>query len=61
MRVGAVIVLSPPVTVSNNLFQNNDFGVARVSITPLSGFIDGGGNTCATGGTFVCANTSSVR
>lgn len=59
--VGAVIVLPPPATVSNNLLQNNDFGVARVSITPLSGFVDGGGNTCATGGSFVCANTSSVR
>jgi len=58
---GVSVVMPPPVVVSNNLLQNNDFGLTRVSITPLSGFVDGGGNTCAAGGSFACSSTSSVR
>jgi parallel beta-helix repeat protein len=35
--------------VSNNLIQGNDFGPQHVRLSPITGFINGGGNVCDAG------------
>jgi hypothetical protein len=50
-----------PFDVSGNRVQNNDFGVSSHGpvLTPIDGFIDGGGNICGPGGTLSCGGASS--
>jgi len=58
-RAGMSITM--PGTVAGNLIQGNDLGTANGPyLTPLDGFIDGGGNICgpfdAVFSNFVCAS-----
>jgi hypothetical protein len=47
--VSLIIAFLADVAVQNNLLQGNQLGTTRYSLSPASGFVDGGGNICALG------------
>ncbi len=59
MLVNFVSVQAPiaPSDVTANLIQANNFGSTLVSVFPTSGFTNGGGNVCGSGGNMICAGT----
>ncbi|MEZ5318282.1 MAG: right-handed parallel beta-helix repeat-containing protein [Vicinamibacterales bacterium] len=52
---------SLPYAVSNNLVRGNDLGLNSPApvLEPAAGFIDGGGNSCATGGVLACGGAAA--
>lgn len=52
----AIGILLPSIAdmVTNNLIRGNDVGTGAISLTPLAGFTNGGGNVCGPSGNFGC-------
>lgn len=52
--LGINIMFDVTASVSGNIVRNNRFPGQGISLTPLAGFLNGGGNTCNTAGNFAC-------
>ncbi|MGH9411619.1 MAG: hypothetical protein ACRD1V_19460 [Vicinamibacterales bacterium] len=54
--ITAIVVSLGPIApmVTNNVLRGNDLAAGGISLTPLSGFTDGGANVCGPSGNFGC-------